>query len=79
MRISSEDIKVIVNYPEEYDLNEEIENIKAKWILDQQIETYGEDNISRIYPIWIKIKEIESKGISYEKAKKIAIMEYFSG
>ena len=79
MRISSEDIKVIVNYPEEYDLNEEIENIKAKWILDQQIETYGEDNISRIYPIWIKIKEIESIGIWYENAKKIAIMEYFSG
>ncbi|MRN24698.1 hypothetical protein EAI30_08725 [Romboutsia ilealis] len=79
MRISSEDIKVIVNYPEGYDLNEEIENIKAKWILDQQIETYGKDNISIIYPIWIKIKEIESKGIAYEKAKKIAIMEYFSG
>ena len=30
MRISSDDIKVIVNYPEGDDLNEEIENIKAK-------------------------------------------------
>lgn len=79
MRIRSEDIKVIENYPEEYDLKEEIENIKAKWILEQQIEMYGEDNISIIYPIWIKIKEIESKGITYEEAKKLAIMEYFSG
>lgn len=78
MRISSKDIKVEVNYPEGYDWNEEIEGIKAKWILKQQIEQYGYVSLSIIYPIWIRIKEIESKGITYDEAKKIAIKEYLT-
>lgn len=78
MRISSDDIKIQINYPEEYYWDEEIESIKAKWILERQIEVYGEENLSILYPIWISIKEIESKGITYDEAKKIIIKEYFN-
>lgn len=76
MRISSDDIKVQINYPEEYRCNEEIESIKAKWILNQQLELYGEENLLQVYPIWIRIKEIESDDITYEEARRIAIEEY---
>ncbi|MEG2787541.1 MAG: hypothetical protein RR942_06935 [Romboutsia sp.] len=76
MSINSCDIKVEVNYPNQDYWSKEIESIKAKWILEQQIELYGEINLSISYPIWIRIKELESKGITYEEAKKTAIREY---
>ncbi|MBO3444951.1 hypothetical protein [Clostridium sp. CCUG 7971] len=76
MRISSEDIKVKVNYPEDSYWNDEIESIKAKWILDQQLELYGEENLVLAYQIWISIKEIEDTGATYEQAKKIVFKRY---
>ncbi|CZR97304.1 hypothetical protein CDFC105_70314 [Clostridioides difficile] len=76
MGIRTEDIKVRVNYPQQCYWEEEIETIKSKWILDQQLEMYGEENLLEVYPIWIRIKEIESDDITYEEAKKIAIEEY---
>lgn len=73
MSISSDDIKVKRNYPGEPCLIEEIESLKAKWILDQQVEKYGEKIIDEVYQIWIRIKNIETKGVPYEKAKLIVM------
>ena len=56
MRISSSDIKVNVNYPEQYEWDEEIKSTIAKWILNQQIEKYGEENVREAYNIWINDK-----------------------
>lgn len=56
MRISSSDVKVEVNYPEQYELDEEIEKIIAKWIFNQQIDRYGEDKLKLAYPLWISYK-----------------------
>ena len=57
MAIKSEDIKVQVNYPKELFLQEEIETIKARWIIERQIELYGEEILNIVYPLWIKSKE----------------------
>ena len=57
MAIKSEDIKVKVNYPKESCWQEEIESVTARWILERQIELYGEEILSIVYPIWIKSKE----------------------
>lgn len=61
MAVKAEDIKVIVNYPEELYLQEEIENLKSKWIFDRQIELYGEENLNIVYPLWIKLNETKLK------------------
>lgn len=61
MAVKAEDIKVIVNYPEELYLQEEIENLKSKWIFDRQIELYGEENLKIVYPLWIKLNETKLK------------------
>ena len=45
MRISSNDIKVEVNYPEQYEWDEEIKSTISKWILERQIEKYGEESL----------------------------------
>lgn len=68
MAIKSEDIKVRVNYPKEICWQEEIETIKARWILERQIELYGEEILNMVYPLWIKSKEIKLNKI---KSKKI--------
>lgn len=75
-RPKEDNIKVIVEYPDDPEMVEEIERRKAKWILDRQIEKYGEEAISVAYPIWIRTKELEEEGYEYEEAKKIAIEEY---
>ena len=61
MAVKAEDIKVIVNYPEELYLQEEIENLKSKWIFDRQIELYGEENLNIVYPLCIKLNETKLK------------------
>ena len=61
MAVKAEDIKVIVNYPEELYLQEEIENLKSKWIFDRQTELYGEENLNIVYPLWIKLNETKLK------------------
>ena len=61
MAIKSEDIRVKVKYPQESYWQEEIETTIAKWILDMQIELYGEVVLSEVYPLWIKSKEKLSK------------------
>ncbi|CEO32991.1 hypothetical protein [Paraclostridium sordellii] len=72
----SREIKVEVVYPEDPYWIEEIERRKAKWILDRQREKYGDEVLSIAYPIWIRTKELEETGLSYEEAKEIAIKEY---
>ncbi|CEQ21537.1 Uncharacterised protein [[Clostridium] sordellii] len=72
----SREIKVEVVYPEDPYWVEEIERRKAKWILDRQREKYGDEALSIAYPIWIRTKELEETGLSYEEAKEIAIKEY---
>ena len=71
------DIKVKVNYPQdEYWINE-IETSIARWILNQQIQNIGEEDLKVVYPIWIRAKEIEiNKGTSFKEAKKSAIKEF---
>lgn len=54
MRITSSDIKVNVNYPSESNKDSEIKEIIAKWIFNQQINKYGEENLEKVYPIWIE-------------------------
>lgn len=61
MAIKLEDIKVKVNYPKESSCKEEIETIKARWILERQIELYGEELLNIAYPLWIKSKESKVK------------------
>lgn len=78
MRIKSEDIKVKINYPENSYYDENIVNKITEWILNQQIDVYGKENLLVAYPIWIRIKEIESTGATYEEAKIIAIQEYMN-
>lgn len=57
MRISSSDIKVKINYPEQYERDEEIQSIISRWILEQQINRYGEENLKVAYDIWLTMKE----------------------
>lgn len=71
------EIKVEIVYPEDPYWIEEIERRKAKWIFDRQREKYGDENLSIAYPIWIRTKELEATGLSYEEAKEIAKKEYF--
>ena len=61
MRISSSDITVNKNYPEQYEWDEKIQSTIAKWILDRQIENYGHENVRVSYKTWISCEEIESK------------------
>lgn len=61
MRISSNDIKVEVNYPEQYEWDEEIKSTISKWILNQQIDKYGEENLKMAYDIWLSMMEDEIK------------------
>ena len=68
MAIKLEDIKVQVNYPKEVYWQEEIETVMARWILERQIEIYGEEILNMVYPLWIKSKEIKS---SYIESKNI--------
>lgn len=63
MAIKLEDIKVQVNYPKEVYWQEEIETVMARWILERQIEIYGEEILNIIYPIWIKMKETKVSDI----------------
>lgn len=70
------EIKVEVVYPEDPYWLEEIERRKAQWIFDRQREKYGDEALSVGYPVWIRTKELEDTGLSYEEAKKIAIKEY---
>lgn len=60
MRISSSDIKVKINYPERCEWDEKIQSTIAKWILDQQINKYGEENLNMAYNIWIDINKNET-------------------
>ncbi|MGL4913449.1 MAG: hypothetical protein ACRC3Y_13580 [Romboutsia sp.] len=69
MATKAEDIKVKVNYPEESSLQEEIGSIMAKWILNQQIELYGEENLKQVYPLWIKSKEATLNNIKLKNNK----------
>ena len=62
MRISSSDIKVKVNYPEQYECDEDIKRTISKWILDQQVEKYGEKNL-KIEEMKTKWKELKSKAV----------------
>lgn len=71
MRISSSDIKVEENYPEQCKCDEEIKRTTAKWILDQQIYRYGEEDLKRVYPIWISINELTHNGTSNKSEKSI--------
>lgn len=61
MRISSSDIKIKINYPEQCKWDEEIQSTIAKWILNQQIDRYGEEILKLAYPIWIEHKDMELK------------------
>ena len=63
MGIKQEDIKVQVNYPEDAYWQEEIETIKARWILERQIELYGEEILNIVYPVWVKMKEAKVSDI----------------
>lgn len=76
MSISSSDITVKINYPEQCEWDEKIQSTIAKWILDRQIENYGYENLELGYDIWIYIKEIEMKGLEYELAKKRILDKY---
>lgn len=71
------EIKVEIVYPEDPYWIEEIERRKAKWIFDRQREKYGDENLRIAYPIWIRTKELEATGLSYEEAREIAKKEYF--
>lgn len=57
MRISSSDIKVEINYPEQYEKDEDIKSTISKWILEQQIDKYGEENLKMAYDIWLTMNE----------------------
>ena len=76
MRISSSDITVKINYPEQYEWDEKIQSTIAKWILKQQIENYGSENLELAYDIWIRIKKMEINGSEYEHASKKILSEY---
>lgn len=76
-RTKSVDIKVEINYPDDPYWLEEIERRKAQWIFDRQVEKYGKDALDVAYPIWIRTKELEEEGMSYEDAKKQAIEELY--
>ena len=65
MRISSSDIKVKINYPEQCEWDEKIQSTISKWILDRQIENYGYENVRVAYKTWISYEEIESKTKKY--------------
>lgn len=65
MSISSSDITVKINYPEQCEWDEKIQSTISKWILDRQIEHYGYENIGIAYNVWITSKEIESKEKKY--------------
>lgn len=51
MRISSSDIKVKINYPEQCEWDEKIQSTISKWILDRLIENYGYENLGVAYKI----------------------------
>lgn len=70
------DLKVEVVWPDDPEAILEIEKRKAQWIFDIQRERYGDKALSIVYPIFIRTKELEESGLSYEEAKKIAIKEY---
>lgn len=65
MSISSSDITVKINYPEQCEWDEKIQSTIAKWILDRQIENYGYENIGIAYNVWIESKDIELKEKKY--------------
>ena len=65
MSISSSDITVKINYPEQCEWDEKIQSTISKWILDRQIENYGYENVGVAYKIWIYSKEIESTEKKY--------------
>ena len=69
MRISSSDITVNINYPEQYEWDEKIQSTIAKWILDRQIENYGHENVRVSYKTWISCEEIESKKQAAKRPK----------
>lgn len=57
MRISSSDIKVEINYPEQYEKDEDIKSTISKWILEQQIYKYGKENLKMAYNIWLTMNK----------------------
>ena len=57
MAIKPEDIKITINYSNDIYLDELVDGIIAEWILDRQIELYGEEALRVAYPLWIKYKE----------------------
>ena len=66
MSISSSDITVKINYPEQCEWDEKIQSTIAKWILDRQIDNYGYENIVIAYNIWVESNKIESKEKKYQ-------------
>ena len=71
-----QEITVEVVWPKEPEAILEIERRKAQWVFERQRERYGDETLSIVYPIFIRAKELEATGLTFEEAKSIAINEY---